>query len=704
MEAAFKIAVMLTAFDKMSEIVNKATGNAEDKLKHMATMKFAEGSALIGAGMSLAKSLDPAIEAFGEAQAAGNELKASMMTKGGLLDEATYKKIYGLSNDLSDKYKGSTSSYLEMVKVLKDNRISEQDVLGGIGEATAKLADYFQMTPATIAEFAAHMKNDMGVSVGEMDKMMDMIARVHNAGVGKTGSEAVTEMNEFFSKASLGAANLGVQGIEASKSLGALGALFMSRGLSGQTVGTNFRRIFDGMRDMDKVKKANEVAGTFGKHLNLFDKHGKFLGIDNFVQQLGKLENLNPSQIQAVLKPFGGKQGLSTDFLEYLGKHGLEGFKEYHDKLTNQATLDEKLKKIMEGLNYQHGVMQTSWTNLKATFGATMQPVLDKFYQFMNYIIPKIREFISHHPGIARFIATFVALASAALMVAGVIKVIQGITIAMKFLNITMAANPFMLWVTIAILAVSLIIAYWDKIIAFFSFLWEKVKQIFFSVWNWIKKMFMIYTPEGLIIKHWDKIKSFFSGLWNKVKQVFTAFWNWLKGAGAMIFNFIAAPYIKVWNWLTGFAKGFYNAGKSIVMNIWQGIKDFFNHPIEKVKEMVGKIRRLLPFSPAKDGPLRDIHKIRLVETIADSIRPNSLVDKMRNVAKLSFDVMAGKPGKAISPVGASGGGASNINFNITLNGSATKNDAQLIMNEIKKQFPQLMKQYQGQQSRISLG
>lgn len=703
MEAAFKIAVMLTAFDKMSEIVNKATGNAEDKLKHMATMKFAEGSALIGAGMSLAKSLDPAIEAFGEAQAAGNELKASMMTKGGLLDEATYKKIYGLSNDLSDKYKGSTSSYLEMIKVLKNNRISEQDVLGGIGEATAKLADYFQMTPATIAEFAAHMKNDMGVSVGEMGKMMDMIARVHNSGVGKTGSEAVTEMNEFFSKASLGAANLGVQGIEASKSLGALGALFMSRGLSGQTVGTNFRRIFDGMRDAEKVKKANEVAGTFGKHLSLFDKHGKFLGIDNFVQQLGKLEKLSPSQIQAVLKPFGGKQGLSTDFLEYLGKHGLEGFKEYHDKLTSQATLDEKLKTIMGGLNYQQGVMQTSWTNLKATFGATLQPALSWFYETMNKIITKVRSFLDQHPAVARFAATFIAFASAALMLAGVIKIVQGITFAMKLLNITMAANPFMLWVTIAILAVSLIVANWDKIKAFFINLWEKVKQIFSAVWNWIKKMFMNYTPEGLIIKHWDKIKGFFSGLWNKVKQVFAAFWNWLKGAGAMIFNIITYPYVKVWNWITGFTKGFYNAGKNIIMNIWQGIKDFAHKPIEKIQEMVGKIRKYLPFSPAKEGPLRDIHKIRLVETIAESIRPNSLVDKMRNVAKLTFDVLAGKPGKAISPVGSAGAGAANINFNITLNGSATKNDAQLLMNEIKKQFPQLMKQYQGQQNRISL-
>jgi len=287
MEKEVKIGLILSAYDRASEVLEKVFGKSKKQFAELknAAVDFGKGTALIGAGMAGLKLLQQPVEAFAKMEASGNDLKAAMMGPGGILDENTYKRIAALSMDLSDKYKGSATDYIDMVKVLKQNRIDETDVLGGIGEATAKLSDLFDMAPAHIAEFSAHMRNDMGVAVADMEKVMDLVARVHGSGVGKTGSEAVTEMNEFFSKASLGAANLGVQGLEASKQLGALGALFMSRGLSGATVGTNFRRIFDGLRDGEKVGKANEVAGIFGKHLNFFDKKGQFLGIDNFVRE-----------------------------------------------------------------------------------------------------------------------------------------------------------------------------------------------------------------------------------------------------------------------------------------------------------------------------------------------------------------------------------------------------------------------------------
>jgi TP901 family phage tail tape measure protein len=678
MNTALKIAVILTAYDKMSDIVDKATSHTKSKFKEMSTL-FAEGGGMFEAGLKLKeKLLDPAIEAFGEAQAAGNELKASMMTRGGVLDEGTYKKIYSLANEMSDKYKGSTASYLDMVKVLKDNRINEKDVLGGIGEATAKLADFFQMSPAAIAEFSAHMRNDMGVSVAEMDKLMDLVARVHNSGVGKTGAEAVQEMNEFFSKASLGAANLGVHGLEASKSMGALGALFMSRGLSGQTVGNNFRRIFDGLRDTDKANKAVEIANQYGKSLTFF-KGGKFLGLDNFVQQIGQLENLNPQAIAAILKPFGGKQGLSTDFLEYLGKEGLKGFKEFNEKIEQQANLDEKLKVIMGGLNYEQGVLKTSWTNLKASFGSSMQPVLSKFYELINGVVVSVRNFLDQNPRVAKFASAFIALASAGLMLFGVVKVIQGIRIAMTLLNLTLAANPFIAVAMAAIFVVSLIYTYWDKIGPYFKKVWNFVKGIFVTTFNILKGLFLNFTPFGLIFKHWDAVGPYFVGLWNFVKGVFT---------GA--FNF-------VWN----LGKFFFKAGANIIKSILDGMSSLINKPIETIKNMATKIRRFLPFSPAKEGALRDIHKIRLVETIADSIKPNALVDKMRHVTQLTFGALT-TGGRSFAPVAAvRSGGNGPVSINITLNGGATKQDAKNVVDELKKAFPQLMKQYQGQQSRV---
>ena len=131
------------------------------------------------------------------------------------------------------------------------------------------------MDPGVIAEFAARMRNDMGIPVSDMGKMMDVIARTRNVGVGKTGQETVTEMNEYFSKVGLGLANLHVGGVQTGSDMAALGAVFMRRGISGQMVGTNFRRILDGLRDPERSGKANAVANQYGKNLEFFDKAGK---------------------------------------------------------------------------------------------------------------------------------------------------------------------------------------------------------------------------------------------------------------------------------------------------------------------------------------------------------------------------------------------------------------------------------------------
>lgn len=751
-DTILKIAVILSAYDKLSGVVDDAVGKAQKKLMALAGTKFMEGTALIASGMKLGKMLDPAIEAFADAQEAGNELKASMMGPGGVLDEATYKKIYGFANNMSDKYKASTASYLEMVTVLKNNRINEADILGGVGEANAKLADLFKSAPAVGAEFFAHMKNDMDVKVGEMDNLADFVSRVHHAGVGITGSDAIMQMNDFFSKASIGARNLGVAGLEASKPMGALGALFITKGLTGATVGTNFRRIFDAIRDPGKLDKVNAAAAQYGKHLNIF-RHGKFVGMDEFVNQIGKLESLNPQAVSAILKPLGGKQGLSTDFLEYLGHEGLKGYADFTDKMKSSAEYGEMLQVMMGGLNYQQEVMNTSWTNLKSSFGSSMQPVLSAFYEAMNKIIVTLRHFLDEHPKVAKFASAFIALSSAALMLAGVIKIIQGIRIAMTALNFTMTANPFIAVAMAVIIAASLIYTYWDEIVAFFKRVWNNIKSIFgggtsgiaswfskmwdkvvgifgpamkvikflfmnfppigwiIQLWNpmvkffkaifsmiWeviklffrlVKFAFLNFTPLGLIIKYWGPLKKFFTALFSSIGNALLAFGKFLWKAIMFVFGPIFA-----------IGKMMFEAGANIINSIISGITSGITKITNVIKNITKKIRDFFPFSPAKEGPLKDIHRVKLIETVAQSIKPGSLVTALKKTTGVAFNYLnSGVKMPALSGGGFGGG----MNFNVTVNlsGGASKSDATLVAAECKKQFQQWMLQYKNQQSRV---
>jgi len=70
-------------------------------------------------------------------------------------------------------------------------------------------------------------------------------------------------------------------------------------------------------------------------------------------------------------------------------------------------------------------------------------------------------------------------------------------------------------------------------------------------------------------------------------------------------------------------------------------------------------MRDYLPFSPAKVGPLKDIHRIRLIETIAQTIKPAPAMAAMRE----TMGAIAGNSGGGgLMPAMAGGGGIS-INF-----------------------------------------
>lgn len=79
----------------------------------------------------------------------------------------------------------------------------------------------------------------------------------------------------------------------------------------------------------------------------------------------------------------------------------------------------------------------------------------------------------------------------------------------------------------------------------------------------------------------------------------------------------------------------FLQAGKNIVTSIADGIKSAIGKVTGAISDVATKVRNFLPFSPAKDGPLRDIHRLNFGGTIADSIKKGKAkaLDAMRDLA-----------------------------------------------------------------------
>lgn len=137
-----------------------------------------------------------------------------------------------------------------------------------------------------------------------------------------------------------------------------------------------------------------------------------------------------------------------------------------------------------------------------------------------------------------------------------------------------------------------LIIQHWDTIVAFFAGLWAKVKTAFSTAWAWIKNLLLNYTPQGLIIRHWDTIVAFFAGLWSRVVAGISDSWNrirdwfanlqpveWIRGAWESVGNFFATLGTRFFEW-----------GRNLLESLWRGITSVVSRVVEGVRKVGRKI------------------------------------------------------------------------------------------------------------------
>lgn len=326
--------------------------------------------------------------------------------------------------------------------------------------------------------------------------------------------------------------------------------------------------------------------------------------------------------------------------------------------------------------------MKVGWTEIGESLGKVVLPAFQKFSAWVGSFTPKIISFIENNGRLVKVIGAV----GAALLVIGTIS---------KIVSAILATNPiFLIIMAIAALAI-VVITYWkpikgffirlwngiknvwSKVLAFFSKLWNGVKHVFAVAWAAIKFYFLNFTPIGLLIKYWNPIVNFFTNIWQKVKGVFTAAWSWLMNLGKM----------------------FYNAGANIVKNIWEGIKALVNKPIELIKDMAKKIRDFLPFSPAKAGALKDIHKIKLVETIAATIKPQPAIAAMQKTT--SAIANAGNKKQQLQPAAINNSG-SNYSFSFTINHTGDAANDKSLTKNIQKAVVEAMKKEQHRVTRVS--
>lgn len=148
------------------------------------------------------------------------------------------------------------------------------------------------------------------------------------------------------------------------------------------------------------------------------------------------------------------------------------------------------------------------------------------------------------------------------------------------------------------------------------SAMWEATKQILHGIVQLILGIVQLQFIGGILkgVKAFAiTFKTLFTGIWNGLKGIFTTGVSAVKGV-------VTKGFDEVVGFIQGLGSTFFNAGKGLIEMMAKGIESAASSVINTVKNLAGKVRDFLPFSPAKTGPLSDLDHLDFGGPISDSI------------------------------------------------------------------------------------
>lgn len=783
LDTAMKVSLTLIAFDKMSRVIKDAVNQSNEefdklqrKVKEVSdtTKEIGDGlvSAGVGmtaAGVALGFAIEKPIEAFADLEDAQTRMKVAFMTNSGV--DFYFEKINKQSEKLGMRLPGTTRDFTLMAARLKELGVASKTIANGGLEGSAYLRVLLgDVSPEGVADITATFSKSLGIAEKDFVKFIDQIQRAKFAFGLDPEQFAYTlkYAGPVFKQ-------LGISGYEQSQSVLALSGALAQAGIRGEQLGTSLRRILLEIPGLDEklgrksMKKINEELKQSGIQLEFF-RNGNFLGIENLIKQISKLNVLSQQdKLQTIKKLFGDEAATA---ISELSSQGLKGYQKAQETLKKQADLQTRLNLIMGTFKNLWEAFTGTLTNTLAQFGSTLSPELKNLATFLNNASDSIGKFVTKHPIFAKNIALTTVALSATLITLGVFSLAVGSALLVvskltsgygkflqyaRFLNPILRENYLNLLKFIGLNSTAHNVEYASKISAagnkfgfnLFSFvkngLFTDIRRIDNNLRTAFKELPANIVKSTNALKTWtitsikaipeniitglNAMKSGFLGIPSKIQGAIVAFRTFSLtlltsplGWIALAIGAVALVIYKYWKPITGFFRGVFTGLKEglaplkpafnalaqalspiltplkaifnwfknlikpvndtggaaekmgvkfgkvlaqIILKITDVIKKMFEFGAKiadmlslgmlsktaKTQEAIGKhtqiIRDHLPHSPAKMGPLKDLHKTKIAETIADSIRPTALllvVRKMLNQAFAPSSLLAIKP------------------------------------------------------------
>ena len=281
-----------------------------------------------------------------------------------------------------------------------------------------------------------------------------------------------------------------------------------------------------------------------------------------FLNVMGSLETamagMGTGERAEFLKRIFGEEAVGS-VTAMLGQ-GVGALGEYAEALRGSSgAASEMAKKQLDNLNGSTTILGSAWEGLSITIGSVFTPVLKVLVDGLTWVVSLFNKLASHPLGKV-FIALAGGLAAVVVAATAFTAILWGATVAAGALNLALLANPIT-WIVAALIGgAALVVVYWDEVKAFFLSLW---------------------APIGAFL---DKLE----GAWNRIMGAFHM--EGLAGVAGAI--------------LAMFDIDLSESGRKLLVTLAKGITAAVTAPFQAVKGALSLVRKLLPFSDAKEGPL----------------------------------------------------------------------------------------------------
>lgn len=177
----------------------------------------------------------------------------------------------------------------------------------------------------------------------------------------------------------------------------------------------------------------------------------------------------------------------------------------------------------------------------------------------------------------------------------------------------------------------------------------EEIAAAVDAIWNGKIGQFIrnaMGVIQGVIVGVWTAIKGITEGIWTAISGVIEGALRVIQGLIKFVLGVLSGDWSMAWEGMMeaasgilyglgglvvgaleaviGVVKGFFsifkNAGWNLVKMIADGIWSAISLPVKAISAVVSKVRRYLPFSPAKEGPLSDLDRLNFGGTISTGI------------------------------------------------------------------------------------